>query len=274
MSDKVPKKYGATTDLVPIKGLIPETRPGAGALLVSPSGAFRMIIKCGAVNFETKDEYSKTALLHTFGGILTSLDPSFPIMIAIHSKMLDTEAYNDQFNSRLNNTNTPDAIKTLIREHLEHFDRHVKQTTLLQKERYIILPFNGEPGWQRHKPTDDIPLAGLFKQFFESQENRVTRNEVTEAQIVEARQTLEVRSERIVTSLNQMDISTERLGEEGVRKLLYEYYHPERARIQSVPGVRDGGTFMPSVSAGEIERFGDLSNSQHKALPSFGTDEF
>src|ERR1039458_10131240 len=136
--------FGPSVDLVPVGAVLPEERPGDGAMLVMKNGSFRMIIHCGAVNFDMKSPPEQAAITYAFGALVNSLAVDNPLQIVAHSKRLDVDAYARQYAGRLSSENTPPQIRRLIRAHTEHFEEHVKQNNLLQREFYVVLASQAE----------------------------------------------------------------------------------------------------------------------------------
>lgn len=241
--------FAPSVDLVPVASVLPEEGPGAGALLVMKSGSFRMLLRCGAVNFDMKSAAEQAALTYAFGSLVNSLEVSVPIEIVAHSKRLDVDAYSRQYNSRLASERTPPQIRRLIRAHVEHFESHVKQHNLLQREFYIALPFKGVKGPRTKSFSDSVPLAPLIKRVFSDIERKAVHFEPTDLDIMTARQQLDLHADQIQGHLDQMGIWSERLDEDDVRKLLYELYNPSLAERQSAPVGDYEGRLIPGFSA-------------------------
>jgi hypothetical protein len=244
-----PTSFAPSVDLVPVAAVLPEDRPGEGALLVMRNGSFRMIVRCGAVNFDMKSPPEQAAITFAFGALVNSLDVDAPIQIVAHSKRLDVDAYARQYAARLSSESTPPQIRRLIRAHIEHFEEHVKQNNLLQREFYVVLPWKGIPGPRAKGFSDSVPLAPLFKRVFGDLERRTLEHEPTDMEVSTARQQLDLHTEQLQGRLEQIGIWSERLDEDGVRKLLYELYNPSLAERQSAASGDLEGRLMPAFSA-------------------------
>jgi ribosomal protein L24E len=243
MSDKDKKHFRSSKTLVPVHSLLPEIRPGAGSVLVMKDGSFRSIIRTGAVNFDMKSRTEQSGLTWSFGALANSLEPDFPIEIVSHSKMLDTEAYARQFQGRLRNDNTPEGIKSLIREHIAHFENTVKSNRLLQREIYIVVPWKGVRGPVQKNVLDDVPLAPLFRALSRKAESMTLENQKpTDLEISTARQQLEIRVDQVLSRMQQqMGVWGYALNEDDVRQLLYSLFHPSLTERQRKPGEDTGG---------------------------------
>jgi hypothetical protein len=244
-----PSRFGASSELVPVRAVLPAQRPEAGAVLVMRDGSFRMIIRSGAVNFDMKSPAEQGGLTFAFGELVNSLEVDFPLQIVSHSKLLDIDAYVRQYEQRLANERTPPQIRRLIQAHKEHFENQVKTNKLLQREIYVVVPWKGTDGPVEKSITDDIPFAGLLKVVTRNLERKLTQRAPTDLEIATARQQLELRSDQVLERLEQMGIWGRRLDEDEVRRLLYSLYHPSLSERQADPGYDTGGQLFGGFSA-------------------------
>ena len=236
---------GASHDLVPVRKILPEQSPGQGAILLMKDGSFRMIIKSGAVNFDMKNPYERQGLTHAFGALVNSLEVDFPLQIVSRSKTINVEDYTNQFLPRLENSQTPEAIKGLIMTHTDHFQKQVKTNKIMQRELYIVVPWKGVRGPVTKGAGDEIPFASLFKGLSRKIEKSQTNYKPNDLEITTAKQQLDIRSSQVVARLNQMGVWALRLDQDGIRKLLYSLYHPSLSDRQRDPGFDSEG-LLPS----------------------------
>lgn len=236
------KEFASSKTLVPVHSVIPEQRPGSGSILIMRDGSFRMIIRSGAVNFDMKSQTEQGGLTFAFGAMINSLEVDFPIEIVSHSKQLDIDAYVRQFEARLQNDRTPDAIRKMIDHHCRHFEGTVKQNKLLQRELYVVVPWKGVNGPISRGVIDEVPLAPIFKAISrKASALQIENDPPSDLEIATARQQLDMRSEQIIMRLGQMGLEGRRLDEDEVRLLLYGIFHPSLAERQSTPGRDTGG---------------------------------
>ncbi len=255
MADKVPKHFGSTSDLVPIYALLPEEEDGGGAILIMNDGSFRMLIRSSSINFDLKDPIERRALTLAFGALVDSLNVEFPLQIVSHSKSLNIDQYVEQFEPRLANANTPEALKPLIRAHQQHFVDSVKQEKLLQREIYLVIPWKGIAGPLARKTADEIPGAQLVKVLSRNMEKRLAEKRPTDMEVSTARQQLERRSDSMLARLQQIGVEGRRLGEEELRHLLYSLFHPSLSERQRHPGIESEDSMITGFSApGRVPR--------------------
>jgi hypothetical protein len=248
--NKNTKKMASTAELVPVQAVLPERRDGEGALVIMRDGSFRLLLKASTVNFEMKSPAEQQGITYAFGELADSLDTSCPIQIVSHAKQLDTDAYVRQFDRRLSDPNVPQAMRRLMQAHIEYFESTVKTQNLQQREVYIVIPYRGVgPSNVTASVFDQIPFSGLFRKFFENAERRLVEYTPSDEEISLAWQTLDQRSEEIIARLAQMQVRARRLGEEEIRNLLYELYHPGLAQVQKDAGQHTDGRLVPGFSA-------------------------
>lgn len=248
------KDFAPSKNLVPVHSVVPEQKKGEGAILILRDGSFRMILRTGAVNFDMKSPNERSALTFGFGSLVNSLEVGFPIQIVSHSKILDVENYIRQFDSRLANRNTPEAIRQMIESHLAHFRAQVQQNNILQREHFIVIPWKGVAGTKK-STIDEVPFAGFLKSIASDiEERKLLEHKPTDLDIATARQQLDIRSHQVIARLQAMQIWARRLNEEDVRKLLYGLFHPGLSERQRDPGLDTGGSLVAGFSSEGLPR--------------------
>lgn len=243
-------RIGSALDLVPVLEIIPEDIPedlernqaGTGAILVMKDGSFRMILKTGAVNFDLKGQMEQEAIVFGFGNLLMGLDTTFPIQILCHSRRLDPQLYLRQFEGQLRNPDIPEVVRRLISDRIDHFQRQVRTYNMLQREFYVIIPWEGVIEPQVERAGDQIPMFRLIKALTANAEAKIERRPEP-GQVAIARQQLDMRATQLESALLGMTVSwVKRLGEAEVLSLLDEMYNPaqtERKRAAGVTNLRE-----------------------------------
>lgn len=269
MSD--PKKFSPSPELVPVKVVLPEHKPDTGALLIMRDGSFRVVCRTGSVNFDMKAPLEQAAITYAFGSLVNTLTPDFQIQIVSHSKRLDVDAYLRQFDQRLMSNRTPPQIRHLIQSHREHFETQVKQSNLLTREIYLVIPFKSlETPYQRGL-SDEIPLFSIFKALSRGVEKKLMVHEPTDLEITTARQQLELRTGRIAARLADAGIYCQPLNEDEIKKLLYEFYNPSLAELQRDPGTDADGSLLSGFSAESLPtQRTRVSDGRPLEAPNFG----
>lgn len=236
---------GASHELVPIRKILPEQSEGQGSIILMKDGSFRMIIKSGAVNFDMKNPYERQGLTHAFGALVNSLEVDFPLQIVSRSKTINVSDYTRQFDQRLQNDRTPEAVKRLIMSHTDHFQKQVRTSKIMQRELLLVVPWKGVRGPVTKGAADEIPFAALFKGLTRKVERSQVNYKPTDLEITTAKQQLDIRSSQVIARLQQMGVWAYRLDQDEVRKLLYSLYHPSLSDRQRDPGFDSEG-LLPS----------------------------
>lgn len=234
-------------DLVPVYRVMPERRPGDGAVIVLRDGSFRLLLRAGAINFEMKSPAEQAAITYAFGEMVNTLDPDFRVQIASHAKALDVDAYARQFEGPLASERTPAMIRRLIEAHIEHFESQVKVQHLLQRELYVVISWKVRQGPVKRSFSDDIPLSSITKAFTANVERKLIDYIPDDLEVATAIQRLDLRADQIGARLENLGISVHRLDDEEVKNLLFDFYHPsDRTRAA---GNHSDGMLMPAFSA-------------------------
>lgn len=247
------EKAGASHDLVPVRKIMPEQAPGQGAILLMKDGSFRMIVKSGAVNFDMKNPYERQGLTHAFGALVNSLEVDFPLEIVSRSKTINVEDYTSQFTPRLQNDKTPEAVKRLIMSHVDHFQKQVRTSKIMQRELLLVVPWKGVRGPITKGAGDEIPFAALFKGLGRKVEKAQVNYKPTDLEITTAKQQLDIRSSQVVARLQQMGVWALRLDQDEVRRLLYSLYHPSLSDRQRDPGFDSEGLLPSGFSSPSVK---------------------
>lgn len=240
---------GAVYDLVPIRAVLHEQNEGGGAVLLMKDGSFRMIIRSGSVNFDMKNPHEQRGLTHAFGALVNSLEVDFPIEIVSRSKTINVDDYTKQFEHRIINEHTPQAVKELIQSHIQHFKSQIKTNKIMQRELYIVVPWKGVRGPISKGAGDEIPFASLFKSFSRKVERAAVDYKPTDLEITTAKQQLDIRSSQVMARLSQMGVWSYRLGEREIKRLFYSLYHPSLSDRQREPGEDSAGLLPGGFSS-------------------------
>jgi hypothetical protein len=265
---KQPQKLAASAQLVPVQAVVPERYEGEGAIVILRDGSFRMILSVGTINFEMKSAPEREGLTHAFGDMLDSLSPETPIQIISRSKALDTGAYVRQFDAVLKNDRTPPTVRALIKAHIEHYETTVKTQNLLQRDLYLTVPWKKVGGPVTESLTDNFPFADLWREVSKWAERKAVKQRTpTETDIVQARQRLNLRVEDIEARLQQMGLWSRRLDERGIRRLLYECYHPSLSQRQQHVDFDVEDRLIPGFSSQGRSRAADSGWDDDGEMP-------
>jgi hypothetical protein len=222
-------------EFVPVQAILPERSQGEGALVVMRDASFRLLIRCGSVNFDLKSVPERDAIVATFGELLEALDPQTPLQVQQRSKLLDATAYVRQFERPEAQRALTPRLRQLVQGHLAHYQSLIREQNLLKRENYVVLSSRGAQRPVDEKASDSIPLANIWRAFSQRSERYASWREPTVQEIAAARSDLAIRADELEQRLRQMGLSAQRLDEGDLRELLFELYHPRLAERQRLP---------------------------------------
>ncbi len=196
----------ATQEFIPIK----EIRNG---IAVMRDGSLRGIVMASSLNFALKSNDEQIAILSQFQNFLNSLD--FPVQIFIESRELDIRPYLALLETRFTQE-MEELIKTQTREYIEFIKAFTRDTNIMTKSFFIIIPYSPEI-----ISSSSQNIKGIFK--------KKTAEEVQSARIEafeENRSQLEQRIAVVEQGLSRTGIRIARLGTEEIVELFYRLFNP------------------------------------------------
>lgn len=228
--------YESSLKLVPVKSII------GNNLILKTDGTYCVILKVHAVNFDLKSEREKLGIIYTFGELLNSLTIDVPLQVLIHSKRLDTEKYIRLYEERLYDPNCSPQIKEFINDHLQYFQETVMRHNLLQREFFIVIPYNPNKT-ERRSAGDGIADGAIFEGIVKNMLKREAAEEdsgnkkkgpknMMEAD--NAFKNLGMRAGQIQSQLARLGVHSEILRERDIISLFYELFNPGMAETQKI----------------------------------------
>ena len=196
--------------------------------LVLKDGGIRAILKATSINFNLKSEEEQNAITYAYQGFLNSLE--FPVQIVIRSKKLDIDNYIDKIKG-IGEKQENKLLKDQTMEYADFIKKLVEYTDIMQKEFYIIVPFNPIRARQvtliqkflkRLSPKDTY---GNIKKRHKEFEN-VKKNITQRINIVES-------------GLANCGINTQQLPTKEIIELYYNIYNPQISRTEKLKGFED-----------------------------------
>jgi conjugal transfer ATP-binding protein TraC len=121
----------ASQQFVPIK----EVRDGVAVL---EDGSYKMILMASSVNMSLKSPDEQQSVLVQFQNFLNSLD--FSVQIYVQSRRYDVRPYIALLERR-EKEQINDLAKVQIREYISFIKTFTKQTNIMTKNFFIIVPY-------------------------------------------------------------------------------------------------------------------------------------
>ncbi len=203
-------KSRATQEYVPIK----EVRDG---IIVLKDGSLRALVLTSSINFSLKSEDERTAILYQFQDFLNSLD--FSIQIFIQSRKLDIRPYIALMEQQ-EKKQTNELMKIQTREYIEFIKSFTKNTNIMTKHFFIVIPYSPAP-LQSRKSDGQL---GRFKRLI-PKKGGPTKTDGEEA-FEENRTQLEQRISVVEQGLVRCGVRVVELGTEEVVELFYKIFNP------------------------------------------------
>lgn len=164
-----------------------------------------LIFEVSAVNFSLLSREEQDAKTIAYASLLNSL--SFPIQILVHSKRVEIFSYVKLLTDEEKKTNNP-KLKSYIGQYRLFVESMVKQTIVLDKKFYIVIPFSslesGAKGALKNVGQKEMPLKDLFEM---------------------AKTTLESKADSLVGQITRLSLQAVMLNENQLIKLFYDLYN-------------------------------------------------
>lgn len=238
------------TELVPVQSIIPEPRPGDGAIAILNDGSFRMVLMVGSVNFDMTSRYERAGIVQNFGALIESLDLDLPLQIVSVPKQLDTKNYSRQFYPTINDPRGVPTRRVLARAHVEFFDNQVQQQNILQRNLYVVVPYKGMSGPITDSFSDQMPFMGIIGALAPQVKRKFTRYTPSFDEVQMARGELDDRVSMIESGLYGIGIKiVHRLDMSELMSLLYESFHPGLAERQR---HNPGDDYLGGAAVGQL----------------------
>jgi hypothetical protein len=251
---------------LPLNAIVPERGAGESAVVVMRDGSFRAYIKVGNTNFGLKSKPERDAILYAWGSLIDSLEIDCPIQICVHSRQLDIEAYERQFERFIDDPQMPPQLRALASADLEFFASRVKRERLLRRDTYIVVPLKGTPKATQESMSDQFPFASLWRGLFGKVEQRLLGTIPTDEEIISAQNILRVRVQELVGRFEQCGLTAEAVGQSELMQVFYERYHADQSERQPVGAAALG--FIGALP--EIEA---APTRTRRALPAAPVDD-
>lgn len=184
-------KHGSTQSHIPIEYI------KNGILKLKQGNEYRVILKVDAINFFTKSDDEKVAIVNQFGVFLNSM--KIPIQIVSQSKTLNMKNAINALKDKFNKADNPN-LKEYIAIYAQLLDGLSASGNVLTKDFYLVLKYTAKDG----------------EAFLTVEKN--IRNVY----------------ERTIRALKNCGLDSILLDDAEIYQLLYLFYNKDKSRIQSL----------------------------------------
>lgn len=208
------KKKVSTQSHVPFSAIYDD-------VVVTKKGQFCQVIMVNSVNFGLKSEDEQNAIISQYQAFLNSV--SFPIEIVMHSKRLDLTNYIKDLQGRI--TKEPnELIRYQIQEYIDFITKLISIANIMDKKFFIVIPIQLHPG--------EMPRTGLLTSLLGNPNEHL---KVPLKDFLVLKQSLQERSNLIISGLASMGITSQILSTKQLIELFYRTYNSEDAQNAKLP---------------------------------------
>jgi hypothetical protein len=197
----------ASQQFVPIK----EVRDGVAVL---EDGSYKMILMASSVNMSLKSPDEQQSVLVQFQNFLNSLD--FSVQIYVQSRRYDVRPYIALLERR-EKEQINDLAKVQIREYISFIKTFTKQTNIMTKNFFIVVPYT---------PSLINTNSGLLSNILGIKKGGGGKKPTKEEAFEINRSQLDQRAYIVQQGLARTGIRTTPLGTEELVELFYRIFNP------------------------------------------------
>ncbi len=229
-TSSTPKKP-STQDTV----LIAEIRDD---VVVMRDGSLRSVLMASAVNFDLMSGQEREGVEYSYQGFLNSLH--FSIQILIKSQRIDLDGYLENL-AQLRQSEENPLLAGLMDDYIGNIQNLVEQVNIMDKQFFVIIPFEPAVMAKLKKKNIVTGLAGAFK--------KQTITTLGEADFKSFKEELSQRVGLVSGGLGQMGVRNIPLNTQELIDLFYLSYNPDVAQNQKL--VEAGQLQTAAVTKGE-----------------------
>ena len=214
-------------DLVPVERAY-------GDVLLLKDRSYRMLLRVGAINMDLLSPNDQLAALRAWGEMLNALGVTFPLQVVLHSTPMDTTRYRTRMLRRMDEQPLP-QMRNLIAQHLDHFHRQARQNFLLDRSRFIAVPYHprrsadASSSMTGGAASAAVPGGGLLRSVLDRSDPKPAGGLPSSREVEDARSKLLTRAGLILSTCKRLGVSCELLDEGQVARVLSEFLNPGSA---------------------------------------------
>lgn len=180
-------------------------------LIVMNDGTLRAVLAVSSTNFDLKSEEEQNALIYSYQRFINSLE--FHIQILVQSRKMDIAEYMSKLKV-MAEKQTNELLRMQTQEYIEFIDRLVESANVMNKNFYVIVPYD----------TSINPSAtSLFSKIFGT--GKVKQIADREANLAVAIKQLDERTNTVSSLLSSSGLRVVRLNTNQLIELVYNSYN-------------------------------------------------
>ena len=180
-------------------------------LIIMQDGTLRAVLAVSSTNFDLKSEEEQNALIYGYQRFLNSLE--FHIQILLQSRKMDIADYTEKLKV-LMAKQTNELLRMQTQEYIEFIDRLVESANVMNKNFYVIVPYDIgiNPG-----------ATSIFSKIFGTGKAKQIADR--EANLATGRKQLDERANTVASNLSSSGMRVVRLGTNQLIELVYNSYN-------------------------------------------------
>ncbi len=188
--------------------------------VIMKDGTLRAILMVSSINFDLKSEDEQQAIISAYMQFLNSF--TYPIQIVVQSRQMDITPYLEKLR-KMEREQTNELLKMQIGDYRKYIGELVELGDIMSKRFYVIVPYD---------PLSD-KQKGFFSRFGElfSPASVVKLND---KKFKSRNKELQQRVEHVITGLEGVGLTSQRLDTQSLIELYYSSYNPDTAATQPI----------------------------------------
>jgi hypothetical protein len=209
---------------------IAEIRDG---IVIMNDGSFRSVVMLKSINFDLMSPQEQEAVEFAYQGFLNSL--YFPVQIFIRTQKVDLEPYIQKLD-KIRTEHDNMLLAMLMEDYLIYIDQLARQTNIMDKKFYIVIPYFPHPETAKEALKDSKNFVSGLSSLFSKTETHVVINETD---LENAKSELRNRVQAVLGGLAQCSVRGLPLDTQELIELYYDTYNPDTATRQQLKNFDD-----------------------------------
>ncbi len=180
--------------------------------MILKDGTMRAVLAISSTNFDLKSQDEQNALIFNYQRFLNSLD--YPIQILMQSRKMDISDYLESL-KQIAERQTNELLRMQTAEYIEFIDRLVESANVMNKNFYVIVPYN--------QTLASAGGGGFFSNLFKGGKTRQISER--EKNFDKYKILLDDRTTSVSSNLSSIGLRVVRLNTEQIIELLYDSYN-------------------------------------------------
>lgn len=194
-------------------------------VLIMQDGTLRACLEVSSTNFDLKNQQEQDALIMGYQRFLNSLE--YPIQILMQSRRMDISKYIEKMKG-LVDKQTNELLRIQTTEYIEFIDRLVETASIMNKNFYVIIPYDF---------SINSSTPGFFAKIFKNGESIQIAQRLSSFQKYKI--SLDERANSVASNLASVGLRVNRLNTDKIIELVYNSYNFEAGPVLQASSLGD-----------------------------------